>query len=593
MHRNIAGWACALCASLGWMGGAGAVEHAQAEGKGEQVEATAAPVESGAQALALGEDSEAAGDQSIAFGVFSRAGGLGSIAFGWNAMADMEGALAFGTDSAALGALSLAFGRGSVASDTGGIAFGGQAQALGRGGVAIGNEALAANPLNIAIGYQSSNNTLGGGVSIGAYSVTTHADTTAVGGWAKASGLGATAFGSGAFAEGFESTAIGVGSWAVRQGSALGAFSSAGDLSVAVGDMASATLVATAVGSMSQADISGTAVGNSSMALDLRTSAFGMHANAHNPRDSAFGAYSRATGASSTTLGAYSQAVVENSVAIGVGSYANRANTVSVGSAETFYANDGESFGPMQRQIVNVAAGTEANDVVIVAQLDEAIARLTGNLGDGLGSFQSSLDGLNGRVGALEAAFGTLPPQNAPPMGTGPGFALGPGSSAAADAVAIGPDSVAGEAGTLSVGSTGAERRVVHVADARAATDAVNLRQMQTAQAATLTEAKAYTDQRMQAMSDRFTDYDRRLEHQDTRIDRMGAMSAAMMSMSVNAAQSRSDRGRLAAGAGWHNGENALSLGYARNINDRISISLGGAFSSDESSAGIGFGIDL
>ena len=71
------------------------------------------------------------------------------------------------------------------------------------------------------------------------------------------------------------------------------------------------------------------------------------------------------------------------------------------------------------------------------------------------------------------------------------------------------------------------------------------------------------------------------------------SMSAAMSSMAINAAQGRSDRGRLAAGAGWQNGESALSFGYARNISDRVSLSLGGAFSSDERSAGVGFGIDL
>jgi autotransporter adhesin len=149
------------------------------------------------------------------------------------------------------------------------------------------------------------------------------------------------------------------------------------------------------------------------------------------------------------------------------------------------------------------------------------------------------------------------------------------------------------EAGTVAVGNAGAERRVVHVGEASAATDAVNLRQMEAAQASTLTEARAYTDQRVQALSDQFVEIDGRLDHQDRRIDRTGAMGAAMMSMAVNAAQGRSDRGRLAAGAGWQNGENALSVGYARSIGDRMSISLGGAFSSDERSAGVGFGIDL
>ena len=40
-------------------------------------------------------------------------------------------------------------------------------------------------------------------------------------------------------------------------------------------------------------------------------------------------------------------------------------------------------------------------------------------------------------------------------------------------------------------------------------------------------------------------------------------------------------------------GEQAVSVGWARPIGSRGSISLGGAFSGSDSSAGIGFGLDL
>ena len=52
-------------------------------------------------------------------------------------------------------------------------------------------------------------------------------------------------------------------------------------------------------------------------------------------------------------------------------------------------------------------------------------------------------------------------------------------------------------------------------------------------------------------------------------------------------------RGRVAVGAGWQNGESALSVGYAKPIGTRASFSIGGAFTDDDSSAGIGFGLDL
>jgi autotransporter adhesin len=84
-----------------------------------------------------------------------------------------------------------------------------------------------------------------------------------------------------------------------------------------------------------------------------------------------------------------------------------------------------------------------------------------------------------------------------------------------------------------------------------------------------------------------------RLGKQDERIDREGAMNAAMMNMAINAANSRSEHGRIGVGAGWQNGETALSVGYSKQIGERASFSVGGAFSSDDSSAGVGFGIDL
>ncbi|HJS35390.1 MAG TPA: YadA-like family protein, partial [Pseudoxanthomonas sp.] len=115
--------------------------------------------------------------------------------------------------------------------------------------------------------------------------------------------------------------------------------------------------------------------------------------------------------------------------------------------------------------------------------------------------------------------------------------------------------------------------------------------------ASTLASAKAYADFQVKALEDDFNafrgDVDRRFSEQDRRLDRMGAMSSAMLNMAINAAGSRSPRGRVAVGAGWQNGENALSVGYSKPIGERASFSIGGAFSGDEKSAGVGFGIDL
>ena len=50
--------------------------------------------------------------------------------------------------------------------------------------------------------------------------------------------------------------------------------------------------------------------------------------------------------------------------------------------------------------------------------------------------------------------------------------------------------------------------------------------------------------------------------------------------------------GTLGIGVGFQNGAAALSLGYQRALSDRATVTLGGAFSGDDSSvgAGVGFG---
>src|SRR5690606_32820414 len=63
-----------------------------------------------------------------------------------------------------------------------------------------------------------------------------------------------------------------------------------------------------------------------------------------------------------TALGFNAYAASDSSVALGQGSVADRDHTVSVGSAGN------------ERQITNVAAGTEGTDAVNLDQLEEATA---------------------------------------------------------------------------------------------------------------------------------------------------------------------------------------------------------------------------
>ena len=82
---------------------------------------------------------------------------------------------------------------------------------------------------------------------------------------------------------------------------------------------------------------------------------------------------------------------------------------------------------------------------------------------------------------------------------------------------------------------------------------------------------------------------ERRFYDTDRRIDRQGAMGAAMLNMATSAAGIRTQN-RVGVGVGFQGGESALSVGYQRAINDRATVTFGGALSGDEKSVGVGAG---
>ncbi len=140
--------------------------------------------------------------------------------------------------------------------------------------------------------------------------------------------------------------------------------------------------------------VDATAVGGDSEAFGDASTAIGYSASARDTNATAIGANSTAAQATSTAIGANAEAF-DNSVALGYGSTTlsggtgapiPRANTVSVGSAVNGTA------GIFQRQITNVAAGTEAFDAVNKGQLDAAIASVAGGgvitTGNGVDSLQ-------------------------------------------------------------------------------------------------------------------------------------------------------------------------------------------------------------
>ncbi|HRF84277.1 MAG TPA: YadA C-terminal domain-containing protein [Pseudoxanthomonas sp.] len=160
---------------------------------------------------------------------------------------------------------------------------------------------------------------------------------------------------------------------------------------------------------------------------------------------------------------------------------------------------------------------------------------------------------------------------------------------------ATGPQGPQGEPGVVDPDQVAA---IANAGDAATLEDAHAYTDRSASQ--TLSSANSYTDLRLAALaglSDTFQDLrddvNQRFSEQDRRIDRQGAMGSAMLSMAINAGGTASERGRVAVGVGFQNGESALSVGYGKRIGKSASFSLGGAFSGSEKSAGMGFGFDL
>jgi len=272
-------------------------------------------------------------------------------------------------------------------------------------------------------------------------------------------------------------------------------------------------------------------------------------------------------------------------------------------SANSFEAINGAqlwAFGQTINTTINTINQTLATLDTRVTALEQNAP--TGGGGGPVDAVDShvDVDGASNGTDSAHAGTGTAGiavGSNASATATG-GVAVGSGAQATgANSVALGAGSVADRAHTVSVGANGEERQVTNVAAGTEDTDAANVGQMNAGDAQTLADANAYTDQRfeemvaapMQAVNDLREDVDRRFDDVGQRIDQMGAMNAAMLNMATSAAGVHTPN-RFGVGVGFSGGESALSVGYQRAVGDNLTITVGGAFSSDDSSAGAGIG---
>ena len=212
----------------------------------------------------------------------------------------------------------------------------------------------------------------------------------------------------------------------------------------------------------------GTVLDNNSLAMGYHSQAtkdssvaIGVDATTSGVRNLALGQKATTDQWGAIAVGSGASATAGGSVAIGADSKATEGNTVSVGS------------DTMKRRIVNVDAGRNDNDVVIMRQVFG----------------KATADGNNTNFGNSSVAWGGNSTVLAGKYFSGAIFggkalenqAVAVGYNAevsAKQSVALGVDSKATEEKTVSVGSDKMKRRIVNVADGQVDNDAVNMKQL-------------------------------------------------------------------------------------------------------------------
>ena len=602
---------------------------------------------------AFGIDNTALGRSSSAFGNSNSANGLQSIAFGSDSLAQGDYSFAAGasTEDLSLVAPDLdldrngtneSYSQATTAWGYGSVAVGAASRALGRESVVLGFGNAAATQHSSAVGVSNTAN--------GLFSSAVGYTNTTLGQGDAAFGNGNSTGNSAVFGFSGNNVAVGNGNGATGghylslggpkySSAALGADNQAsGGNSSALGiaNMASGTF-SSAMGYGSLASANGSlAIGSWFDADGDGAVDAGEVAEASALNATALGQGARALAVDGLALGRSASVTADGAVAIGADAVAGRANSVAFG-------NDG-----LQRQLVQVAAGTEESDAVNLSQLHPVATSLGGgagyaggvftapvyviqnnnynNVGAAFAAVDGAIDDINDRIVAVGGIQGEQG-ESAYEVAVGNGFAGSESdwldSLRGAEGPA-GPDGPEGPAGggprsvvydsderdvlTLA-GSNGT--RIANVDDALDATDAVNLGQMQTGDAATLasarnyadagdattlTAANEYTDQRfaeITGLSDSFETFrnetDRRFQQQDRRIDKLSAMSGAYAGMAMNTA-GLAGRNRVGVGVGAQGGEQALAVGYQRAVGNRASVSIAGAFSGGEKSVSAGAG---
>lgn len=533
--------------------------------------------------------------------------GTGATASGPNSTATGEYAQASGHNSTATGAYAIATGNGAIAN---GI----QANASGDNAQASGTNAQASGQNSMAIG-QSANAAAERTVAIGTLSFAGGEDAVAVGQQSVATGVKSVAQGVQAQASGDLSMSFGYLS------------RSRGNASIAQGNQAQAN------------GNHAVAIGSSTVADAFQSLALGVGAEARAQDCVALGSHSRCWASDEVSVGS----TYEDG-----GQSTRRITNVRAGTSDTDVANLGQvrqaaqalgggaTFvnGNFVAPIYQFRSG--ATHQTVGAALDDLDGRVTsleqnpgsgsGTPGprgaDGLSAYEVALaNGFQGNEQDWLASLKGEPGIQGPAGNDGVDGTAGTGSGSTAKAgknvevtnnsdgtqtVAVSDNVQLSDAGSVSVGATTVNAQGVSIQGGPSVTTAgvnagnqrvtnVQAGRVERGSMDAVNGGQIYEMQ--QAWNDRWTDTERRVRHQDRRINALGAQLGAMSQMATAAAQNGGTavgQVNLNMGVGFSGGEAAVSVGWGARISERTSVSAGLSFGSgNKPVAGFGLSINL
>ena len=363
---------------------------------------------------------------------------------------------------------------------------------------------------SIGIGMNAAS-TAENAIATGTKSEASGADSIATGTDSKASGANAIAMGTGAQAMGKNTISIGMGNKVI------------GENSGAIGDPTTLENVNGVYAMGNNNFIQGGGKAADKTARDIFAIGNNIGSDTKKVTDKANG---------SVILGSNGYSNVEHGVALGYGSNAS-VEKGKVGYDITGTNHDKDTSGiwkstesavsvgnidkKITRQITSVAAGTQDTDAVNVAQLKAVAQQITAVTTNGMVTSDKTFDPKTGKQISYNSTYA--------PKVTNTGV----------NSVAIGANSVANRANTVSVGSAGNERIIANVADGVAPTDAANMRQLQSV-------ANMVGEVKKDAM----------------------AGTASAMAIGNLPQATIPGKGMMAIGAGYYKGQTATALGVSK-----------------------------